>query len=169
MTEAGQLFSINCSPGGVPKLPVAEALVTTYGLFGDSQADARHHGGPCRAVCLFSLERIRALQGEGHPIGTGTTGENFTLSAIDWEIIAPGTRIELGEVQLEVTSFAAPCRTIRDSFTGQKFVRMSQKHHPGWSRVYAKVLREGLVHTGDQVVLTPAGMERKGWLGTMFS
>lgn len=69
MTESGQVFSINCSPGGVPKLPIPEALITAYGLFGDSQANRVHHGGPDRAVCLFSAERILALQKEGHPIG----------------------------------------------------------------------------------------------------
>ncbi|MDO8501553.1 MAG: MOSC domain-containing protein [Gemmatimonadaceae bacterium] len=90
MTESGLLFSINCSAGGVPKLPMPEALVTTYGLFGDSQADTRHHGGPDRAVCIFSVERIRALQEEGHPIGTGTTGENLTISGLDWDLVTPG-------------------------------------------------------------------------------
>lgn len=169
MTESGQVFSINSSPGGVPKLPVPEVLVTTEGLFGDSHADKKHHGGPDRAVSLFSLERIRQLQEEGHPIGTGTTGENFTVSGLDWDMVTPGSQIDLGEALLEVTSYASPCRTIEESFIGQEFARMSQKRHPGWSRVYARVLREGLVRPGDQVVLTPAGTETKGWLETILS
>ena len=169
MTESGQVFSINCSPGGVPKLPVPEALITTYGLFGDSQANRVHHGGPDRAVCLFSAERILALQKEGHPIGSGTTGENLTLTGIDWDLVAPGTRLETGDALLEVTSYTKPCRTIRESFLDQKFIRMSQKHFPGWSRVYARVLREGMVRTGDSVSLTPSGMEAKGWLESLLS
>ena len=168
-TEIGKIFSINCSPGGVPKLPVPEALVSTFGVFGDGQNNRKHHGGPDRAVCLFSLERIRALQEEGHPIGSGTTGENLTISGLDWDIVTPLSVLEIGEAILEVTDYTKPCRTIRESFIGHKFVRMSQKHHPGWSRVYARVLREGMVRTGDTVTLNPVGLPRKGWLQTLLS
>jgi MOSC domain-containing protein YiiM len=169
VTETGQLFSINCSPGGVPKLPVPEALVATFGLFGDSQNDKKHHGGPDRAVCLFSLERIRALQEEGHPIGTGTTGENLTISGLDWDLVVPGSRVEIGDAILEVTNYTTPCRTIRESFTDQKFMRMSQKHYPGWSRVYARVLREGMIRPGDEVRLSPAELPEKGWLESLLT
>ena len=37
-----------------------------------------------------------------------------------------------------------------------EFTRVSQKVHPGWSRYYARVLKEGIVTTGDRVVLVPA-------------
>jgi MOSC domain-containing protein YiiM len=165
----GQVFSINCSDGGVPKFPVSEALVTSSGVFGDRQKNLKYHGGPDRAVCLFSAERIRALQEEGHPIGTGTTGENLTLTGIDWDLVTPGSRIDVGEAILEVTSYTKPCKTIRESFVDEHFVRMSQKLHPGWSRVYARVLTEGLVRTGDHVTLMPAGSDAPGWLDSLLS
>jgi len=60
------VHSINVSPGGVPKLPVSEARITTLGLDGDSQRNRLYHGGPMRAVSLYSLERIEALNHEGH-------------------------------------------------------------------------------------------------------
>ena len=169
MTEEGLIFSINCSQGGVPKLPVSEALVSPSGIFGDSQKNLKHHGGPDRAVCLFSLERIRALQEEGHPIGTGTTGENLTISGLDWDLVSPGSILEIGGAILEITDFTKPCKTIRDSFIDQKFTRMSQQLHPGWSRVYARVLKEGMVRTGDRVALNPAGLPQKGWLQALLS
>ena len=168
-TESGRVFSINCSEGGVPKLPVPDALVSSFGVFGDRQKNRKYHGGPDRAVCLFSLERIRALQDEGHPIGTGTTGENLTISGLDWDLVVPGSILEVGDATLEVTDYTKPCRTIRESFKGHKFVRMSQKHHPGWSRVYARVLKEGMVRTGDAVSLSPQGLPRKGWLQSLLS
>ena len=152
MTE-GTIFSINVSPGGVPKLPVADAMVTAMGLDSDSHANLKHHGGPDRAVCLFAIERILELRAEGHPIGTGTTGENLTVAGIDWDLVVPGTMLEAGDTLLEVVSFAAPCRTIRESFIEEKFSRMSEKVNPGWSRAYARVIREGVVRTGDRVVL----------------
>jgi MOSC domain-containing protein YiiM len=168
-TEVGKIFSINCSGGGVPKLPVPEALLTVSGVLGDSQSNRKYHGGPDRAVCLFSLERIRALQEEGHPIGTGTTGENLTVSGLDWDLVIPGSILGIGDAILEVTSYTTPCRTIRESFMDQRFMRMSHKHYPGWSRVYARVLREGLVRNGDRVTLDPAGLPLKGWLQSLLS
>lgn len=167
MSEHGSVFSINTSQGGVPKLPVGEAMVTVYGLDSDSHRNLKYHGGPQRAVCLFSLERILALQAEGHPIGTGTTGENLTLTGIDWELVTPGTLIEAGESLLEIVSYTPPCRTIRESFLGEKFSRLSQKLYPGWSRVYARVLREGVIRTGDSVALTPYEGSTLGWFGSL--
>ena len=153
MKAGGEIVSINSSPGGVPKLPVPEALVTTSGLFGDSQRNRRYHGGPDRAVCLFSIERIRALQDEGHPIDAGTTGENLTIGGIDWDIVVPGSLIEAGVSLLEITAFTTPCRTIRESFRDLRFSRLLHTRHPGWSRVYARVIEEGMVRVGDPVVV----------------
>jgi MOSC domain-containing protein YiiM len=131
--------------------------VSRSGLENDAQDDKIHHGGSERAVCLYSLERIRSLQTEGHPIDIGTAGENVTLEGIDWDRIAPGATIRIGdEVLLEVASFTNPCKTIRGSFIDGEFVRIAQKLHPGWSRVYARVLREGQVHFGDPVEVSPA-------------
>lgn len=169
LTETGSIISINISAGGVPKFPVPEAFVSRSGIFGDSHNDKRHHGGADRAVSVFSIERIRALQEEGHPIGTGTTGENLTVIGVDWDLVVPGSLLEVGEVELEVTRYTTPCRTIRESFTDGKFMRMSQKHHPGWSRVYARVTREGVIRAGDEVILNPAGLPRKDWLQSLLS
>ena len=54
-------------------------------------------------------------------------------------------------VLLEVTGYAAPCSKIMASFAGGAFTRISQKLHPGWSRLYARVLEEGTVSEGDRV------------------
>ena len=152
--RTGVIVSINLSGGGVPKKRVSDAKVSRLGLHGDAHNDKEHHGGPDRAVCLYAMERIHALQGEGHPIDVGTAGENLTVEGIDWELVVPGTRIKVGAaVILEVASYTGPCKTIRDSFIDGRFVRISQKLHPGWSRVYARVLSEGEVHFGDSLEL----------------
>ena len=153
----GTLVSINVSRGGVPKSRVNGAQVAQLGLLGDGQDDIKHHGGPERAVCIYSLERIRSLQAEGHPIDVGTVGENVTVEGVDWDLVVPGAHLRLGdEVLLEVVSFTDPCKTIKGSFSDGKFVRIAQKLHPGWSRVYAKVLKEGQIHFGDTVEVIPA-------------
>lgn len=56
------VHQINLSDGGVPKLPVWEASVGKEGLSGDRQRNLKFHGGPDRAVCLYSLELIERLQ-----------------------------------------------------------------------------------------------------------
>jgi MOSC domain-containing protein YiiM len=155
-SDIGVLVSINMSGGGVPKRRASDAIVSRLGLLGDTQNDKTHHGGPERAVCIYSMDRIRALQQEGHPINAGTAGENVTVEGVDWDRVVPGARIKLGdEVILEVASFTSPCKTIKESFIDGRFVRISQKLHPGWSRVYARVLVEGEIRSGDHVEVTP--------------
>lgn len=149
----GRLESINTSRGGVPKRPVFEAFIDERGVSGDAQSTVPPHGGPDRAVVLYSLDVIRTLQGEGHAIGVGTTGENLTVSGLDWTRVVPGTEVHVGAVRLLITRYATPCRAIRASFTGGHFTRIAQDEHPGWSRVCARVLEPGLVQPGDPVEL----------------
>lgn len=158
ITSRGRIVQISMSSGGVPKRPVASARVTARGLEGDAQRDRAHHGGPERALCLFSLERIRALRAEGHPITPGSVGENLTIEGIDWAAVTPGTCLRLGgEVIAQVTDYTAPCLTIAASFHHRDYSRVSQKRHPGDSRVYARVLRTGFLTTGDPVHLLAEG------------
>jgi MOSC domain-containing protein YiiM len=159
----GRVFRINCSGGGVPKLPVEWAHVTPLGIAGDKQKHTAFHGGPQRAVSLYSLEVIERLRSEGHPIGPGTTGENVTVAGLDWSLLAPGSRLALGPgVVVEITSFATPCGSIRASFAGGRFKRISHKVKPGEARLYARVLRAGRLDAGDKVrVLDPAREEQQ--------
>jgi MOSC domain-containing protein YiiM len=157
MANNGRIEQLSISKGGVPKLAAQEAVVEELGLEGDVQRDRKHHGGPDRALCLYSLEVIQSLQAEGHPIQPGNTGENVTISGIDWEQVVPGVRLQLGAgVLVEVTSYTAPCDNNVAYFKDGDFMRMSQKLHPGWSRVYARVLSGGTLRPGDEVELVEA-------------
>jgi len=150
MSDPGRIVQISVSSGGVPKRPVDAARVTPAGVEGDVHRDHAHHGGPDRAVCLYAMEAIRALASEGHAIGPGTLGENVTVEGLDWPAIEPGARLRLGdEVLLEITRFTSPCVNIQAAFAGGDFGRVSHKRHPGWSRLYARVLRQGTIRAGD--------------------
>ena len=152
---SGRVVQVSVSPGGVPKHAVPSADVTFDGLTGDGHRDLEHHGGPERAVCLYSMELIAALRAEGHAVGPGTLGENLTVEGVDWSSLTPDTRLRAGEVVLQVTRYTSPCFNIGRAFVGGQFARVSQKRHPGWSRLYARVLRPGAVRPGDPVrVLT---------------
>lgn len=149
------LFQINTSPGGVPKRAVHTATIGTLGLEGDAVNHPKIHGGPERAVCLYSLERILALQEEGHPLFPGSVGENLTLSGADWQRMAVGAVLELGDGEgpvLQLTQPVTPCNTIAASFRGDKgYRRIDEQRRPGWARWYARVIRPGTVQTGDAV------------------
>jgi MOSC domain-containing protein YiiM len=121
---------------------------------GDRQNDRRFHGGPDRAVTLFSQERIDLLRAEGHSIQPGSTGENLTVSGLDWDALVPGIRLRVGEAELEITRYASPCAKISGSFIGGNFKRLAQDVHPGWSRLCAKVVTEGTVRPGDGVEMS---------------
>jgi MOSC domain-containing protein YiiM len=148
----GRIVQISVSNGGVPKIAVPSARITVDGVEGDRQRNLQYHGGPDRAVCLFSMERILDLQLEGHGIVPGAVGENVTVEGIDWDRVEPNTRLSLGDdVVLEVTKYTSPCLNIRNSFADGDSSRISQKRHAGWSRVYARVLTPGTVREGDPV------------------
>ncbi len=152
MATTGRIVQLSVSTGGVPKRAVAEARVTRLGLEDDAHRDEEHHGGPERAVCLFSVEAIRALAAEGHAITPGAIGENITTEGVDWAQVVPEAYLLLGErVLLQVTRYTSPCFKIAPIFAGREFGRVSQKRHPGWSRVYARVLAEGRLRAGDGV------------------
>lgn len=147
----GVVHQLSISPGGVPKTAVPRTAIGPLGLEGDAHHDPRH-GGPDRAVCLFSLDVIERLRAEGHPISPGSIGENVTVRGVDWASVAPGGRFVFdGGVELEVTQYTTPCSTIRGSFAGAEFRRVKQDVHPGESRVYARVTRGGAVSQGDAV------------------
>ena len=153
MSHEGRIVQISISAGGVPKRPVDEARVTAAGIDGDGHRNTRYHGGPDRALCLYSIERIRALAAEGHPIVPGSIGENVTIEGLEWNDVEPGTRIRLGErVVIEVTRYTSPCFNITASFTDGDYSRVSQKQQPGSSRVYARVLTEGVIRRNEPVV-----------------
>ena len=152
----GGIHQISISNGGVPKSPVPGSELTRDGLLGDGQRNLRYHGGPDKAVCLWSAEVIDALREEGHSPSPGSTGENLTVGGIDWTLVRPGVVIMIGEtIQLQITEFTRPCRTNAQWFRDGDFRRMSERHHPGWSRVYARVIVSGVVYVGDRVAVTP--------------
>jgi MOSC domain-containing protein YiiM len=150
-SKAGIVTSLNRSDGGVPKLPIETARVTIHGIEGDRQRNLKHHGGPDRALCLYSADIIDRLQSEGHPIFPGSIGENVTIRGLDWGLLKPGAAVSIGNVEVELTSFAVPCRNIRGSFRWSRSSRVSPKAHPGEARLYARIRREGVVTVGDPV------------------
>ena len=151
-TQVGRVLQVNISPGGVPKLPVESSFVGELGLGGDGHHDVADHGGPMRAVSLLAIEAIRRVAADGNPIAPGTTGENVTTEGIEWGALPIGTQAAIGpDLVIELTAPVNPCKTIAHNFADGRFARLSQKVHPLDTRLYARVVREGLIQPGDRI------------------
>lgn len=144
-----RIFHLAISDGGAPKQAIREGVVGELGIAGDRQKHTKIHGGPVRALCLYSLELIQTLQAEGHPIYPGSVGENVTISGLDWSALGPGTRVALGdEVEIELTTIADPCKNIGASFIDGRFKRIDVHPEARW---YCKVVRRGTLRISQPV------------------
>jgi MOSC domain-containing protein YiiM len=149
----GRVASVNVSPGGVPKLPIAATWVGRLGLEGDGHTEPEPmHGGPEQAVSLYSIESIARVAADGHQAFPGAFGENLTLEGVEMGSLAAGDRLGIGdELVIEITKHAQPCQTIAHWFVERQIARISAKTHPEDARWYARVLVEGTVRTDDSV------------------
>lgn len=147
MTETAQIISINVSPGGIPKLPVAQAYIGTASLEGDGRAHVKH-AVPDRAVSLIDDEILQQLIDEGYAVYPGAMGENLTLRNVHVQQLSPGTRLCLGEtVVIELVEPRKPC------FVLDAIHPRLMKVVDGRCGYLARVLREGTIHTGAHVAV----------------
>ncbi len=139
------LTHLNISDGGIPKLPILMARVGFAGVEGDWQKNRKYHGGPDRAICLFSEELYDSLRQSGIDLLPGQLGDNFTTRGIDLQALVRGDRLRVGECEIQITDVREPCRQLRrwDADLPEMIVGRS-----GW---VARVTREGIVKCGDSV------------------
>ncbi len=143
-----QIVQISLSAGGIPKRAVAEAIVTTSGIVGDSWAHPDIHGGPNQALLLITSEGIDELIAQGFALFYGALGENLTTRGIDRRQMRVGQRYRAGEVFFELTKRRAPCATLNVYPGIQAAIYDSQVEagdptSPRWglSGFYARVLK----------------------------
>lgn len=140
------LVQLNTSNGGMPKRPVPSALVTKDGVAGDWQKNRKYHGGPDRAVCIYSEELYAWLRDQGTDLASGSVGENFTTRGLDLLKLKIGYRLRVGGTcVIEITKVRVPCNQLRkwDADLPELIVGRS-----GWM---AKVVEEGVVTAGDSI------------------
>jgi len=156
----GSVLHLHTSSGGIPKLPVAEARVTSVGLEGDSHAHPRIHGGPRQALLLITEEGIKELASAGFPVAPGVLGENITTRGLDRKAWRIGQQWRIGtDVVIEFTKIRVPCATlhplgdcIQSALYDQK-VKAGDDSSPHWglSGFYAKVITTGTIRAGDKI------------------
>src|SRR5687767_12668956 len=139
------LTQLSISPGGMPKRPVLFAHVSKRGIEGDKQRNLKYHGGPDRAICLFSEELYAWLREQGIDLTPGAVGENFTTRGINLTTLKPGDQLQVGDCLIEITDVRTPCRNLNKWHPDlMKII----KGRSGW---VARVLEESVVQPGDAI------------------
>lgn len=115
------------------------------GLVGD-----RYHGTRHRHVTIQSQQQLDQAAAElGYDVDAGATRRNITVD--EGEIpTKPGTRLWIGDVELEVVRLAAPCRLL-DDWIGPG--AMAALHRRGGS--VCRLLSSGTIRVGDAVEVEP--------------
>ena len=154
---SGRCDSVNIGRS-IPKKNVLEAFVTPVGVLGDEQSAPYiavwgGHAGFDKAVMLWSSEVMATVNQHGASFFPGASGEQLTISGVDWKKMKTGVRIQVGDqLLLEVTYLKGPCKNLDRFFAAPKDkVQIDPKKSPDSARVLAKVLRPGRVSRGDHV------------------
>jgi ferredoxin-NADP reductase/MOSC domain-containing protein YiiM len=146
---------------GVWKEPVAgRRMVRRLNIEGDGQADVRGHGGEQRAVLVYQLESYRYWERElgRSEFPFGQFGENFTVDGLSDGEVCIGDRYHIGEASFEVTQPRVTCYRIGLRMDEPRMAALLVSHgRPGF---YMRVLEEGLVGAGDEIVKIADGPER---------
>ncbi len=123
------------------------------GLQGDRQADRAHHGGPWRALLMYSADHYPRWADEWgrKDLAPGAFGENLTVSGLTEQVVCLGDRFEIGEALVEVTSPRAPCHTLARRHGIKDLADTIRKNHRhGW---YLRVHRPGWIAAGQALLL----------------
>jgi MOSC domain-containing protein YiiM len=138
---------------GIFKSPVpGRVLMRTLNLDGDRQADLTVHGGQDKAVYAYPSEHYPfwKTQLPGVELPWGSFGENLTTSGLDEQAVYIGDRFAIGSAEVVVTQPRLPCFKLNLKFGRDDMVkRFLASHFTGF---YFRVLREGEVGAGDEIV-----------------
>ena len=139
---------------GIYKFPVAGPVhVTKEGLVGDTQVDRKNHGGPDKAIYLYTVENYQhwaTARGEAH-YGHGHFGENLTVIGLEDDTVHIGDIFSAGETILQITQPRVPCFKLGLKFGDPDFV--GEFLTSGRTGFYLRVIQEGQISSGDTIQL----------------
>lgn len=146
---------------GIWKSPVdGPQEVRRRNIDGDGQGDTGGHGGPNRAVMVYQTEsygywREHLRRDDLRP---GQFGENFTVSGLPDAQVCIGDRYRIGTAEFEVSQPRVTCFRVGMRLGRPDMPRLLVAHHrPGF---YLRVITEGVVAAGDDIVKTALGAHR---------
>ena len=140
---------------GIWKRPVAgPRMVRRLNIDGDGQGDLAGHGGEQRAVFVYQIESYRHWQDylRRDELDMGAFGENFTIDGLSDDEVCVGDRFRIGEAEFEVTQPRVTCYRVGMRLGEPRIPALLVAHRrPGF---YLRVLTEGRVQAGDEIVRT---------------
>lgn len=125
----------------VPKAVLKES----WGIAGDAHAGNWH-----RQVSLLGLQQIEAFRERGAAVSFGDFGENLVVDGFRFRELPVGTRLQSGEVLLEITQIGKECHSHCEIYKAMGDCIMPREG------VFARVLRGGEIKPGDELRLLPA-------------
>jgi ferredoxin-NADP reductase/MOSC domain-containing protein YiiM/ferredoxin len=142
------------------KQPVpGRRMVRRVNIDGDDQADRMAHGGEHRAVLVYQLESYRYWQEqlERDDFTPGQFGENLTVEGLADDEVCVGNRYRIGDALFEVTQPRVTCYRVGIRMEEPAMPSLLVAHRrPGF---YMRVLEEGEVGAGDEIVKVEGGPE----------
>ncbi len=135
------------------KKPVAGRVrLLQLNLEGDRQADLTVHGGVNKAVYAYPSEHYAYWKSKlgVKELSPGGFGENFTTEGLAEDTVHVGDRFQIGSAEVVAVQPRMPCYKL-----GVKFDRPDMPKlflQSGRSGIYLRVLREGEVGAGDDIV-----------------
>ena len=146
---------------GIWKSPVeGRRMVRKLNIVGDGQGDLAGHGGEQRAVFVYQMESYHYWErflGRNDFV-YGQFGENFTVEGLPDDEVCIGDRYRIGDAIFEVSQPRVTCYRIGIRMNEPRMAALLVAHHrPGF---YFRVLQEGEVGAGDDIVKMADGPER---------
>lgn len=138
---------------GIVKAPIeGTVIVSANGLLGDAQADLVNHGGPDKAVCVYSTDHFPYWEERlGRELQFGAFGENFSLAGwneSDWCI---GDKVQIGSALLQISQPRQPCFKLAARYETPELADWVAT--TGLTGFYFRVLRDGEVRAGDEAAV----------------
>jgi ferredoxin-NADP reductase/MOSC domain-containing protein YiiM len=146
---------------GIWKDPVhGRCRVGSFNLDGDGQGDLAGHGGEQRAVFVYQIESYRYWQQQltRNDFVYGQFSENFTIEGLPDDAVCIGDRYQIGSAVFEVTQPRVTCYRVGIRMNEPRMPALLTSHgRPGF---YFRVLQEGAVEAGDDIVKVGEAKER---------
>jgi ferredoxin-NADP reductase/MOSC domain-containing protein YiiM len=143
---------------GIWKHPVdGPVMARRLNIDGDGQGDTNGHGGEQRTVLVYQIQSHRYWQEHfgRRDFGYGQFGENLTVDGLPDDEVCIGDRYRIGEAEFEVTQPRVTCYRVGLRLGEPQLpALLVSQHRPGF---YMRVIREGNIQAGDQIVKTATG------------
>lgn len=122
----------------VPCVTVAE----NHGIIGDAHAGNWH-----RQISLLANESVDKMRAVGIEMNPGDFAENILTEGIELKALPVGTRLLIGDTELEVTQIGKECHN------DCEIRRLTGKCVMPTEGIFTKVIKGGVIRPGDPITI----------------